>query len=145
MSARPRSGRELVRVAARFKVLAEPARLRVLQCLQHGPRHVTGLMKETGLRQANLSKHLRMLHVHGLVARTRTGRFVHYAVADPAVMALCDLMCRQMADASAPRNPRPTRPAAEDVPGVGVTHRQAGARARRPAVAWQPQRPGAAK
>lgn len=97
MSATLLSARDLRRVAARFKVLAEPARLRVLQCLQHGPQHVSALMDATGLRQANLSKHLRTLHTHGLVGRARTGRFIHYAIADPAVLALCDLMCRQMA------------------------------------------------
>ena len=97
MSATPLSTRDLRRVAARFKVLAEPARLRVLQCLQQGPQHVSALMDATGLRQANLSKHLQTLHAHALVGRTRTGRFIHYAISDPSVLALCDLMCRQMA------------------------------------------------
>jgi DNA-binding transcriptional ArsR family regulator len=110
------SARDLRRVAARFKVLAEPARLRVLQCLQQGPQHVSALMDATGLRQANLSKHLQTLHAHGLVGRARTGRFIHYAIADPAVLALCDLMCRQMAatpalsrTASRPRGASPSR------------------------------------
>ncbi len=112
MSTTPLSVRDLRRVASRFKVLAEPARLRVLQCLQHGPQHVSALMDATGLRQANLSKHLQTLHAHGLVGRARAGRFIHYAIADPAVLALCDLMCRQMAatpalsrTASRPRGP----------------------------------------
>lgn len=104
MSSRPLSSRDLRRVAARFKVLAEPARLQVLQCLRPGVQHVGALMDATGLRQANLSKHLQTLYRHGLVDRTRTGRFIHYAIADPAVFALCDLMCRQMA-----RHPAPGR------------------------------------
>ena len=104
------STRDLDRIAARFKVLAEPARLQVLQCLRAGPQHVGALIDATGLRQANLSKHLQMLHTHGLVGRTRAGRFIHYAIADPAVITLCDLMCRQVADlpVSRPR-PRATR------------------------------------
>lgn len=106
MSTRPLSPHDLERVAARFKVLAEPARLRVLQCLRGGPQHVSALMEATGLRQANLSKHLHTLHTHGLVGRARTGRFIHYAIADPAVLALCDLMCRQVVDHPASR-PRP--------------------------------------
>lgn len=97
------SARDLGRVAARFKVLAEPARLRVLQCLEPGPQHVNALIHATGLRQANLSKHLQTLHSHGIVGRTRTGRFVHYTIADPAVVTLCDLMCRQVV------GQRPTR------------------------------------
>ena len=106
MSTRPLSPHDLGRVAARFKVLAEPARLQVLQCLRAGPQHVSALMDATGLRQANLSKHLQTLHTHGLVGRSRTGRFIHYVIADPAVLALCDLMCRQVVDRPVSR-PRP--------------------------------------
>lgn len=114
----PWAARDLDRVAARFKVLAEPARLRVLQCLQGGPQHVSGLVEATGLRQANLSKHLQTLHAHGIVGRARTGRFIHYTIADPAVVALCDLMCRHLDRATPPRrdverrapaNPAPAR------------------------------------
>lgn len=118
MSGTALSARDLARVAARFKVLAEPARLRVLQCLQRGPQHVSALMDATGLRQANLSKHLQTLHTHGLVRRARVGRFIHYAIADPTVLALCDLMCRQMAEGTPPRRwPADRRPAAARVAG----------------------------
>lgn len=127
MSAATLSPRDLSRIAARFKVLAEPARLRVLQSLQDGPQHVGALMAATGLRQANLSKHLQTLHVHGLVGRERTGRFIHYAIADPTVMALCDLMCRQMAATPASRRPSPRRRAAPLAPGL-ARRRAAGGR-----------------
>jgi DNA-binding transcriptional ArsR family regulator len=80
-------------VAARFKVLAEPARLQILGALMRGPLHVTALIDATGLNQANLSKHLRLLHAQGFVSRRRDGLFVHYALADDSVHALCDLMC----------------------------------------------------
>jgi DNA-binding transcriptional ArsR family regulator len=83
----------LASVAARFKVLAEPARLQVLQALQRGPQHVSALMVSTGLNQANLSRHLQVLHTHGFVSRRREGTFIHYAIADARVFALCELMC----------------------------------------------------
>lgn len=111
MSTRPLSPHNLGRVAARFKVLAEPARLQVLQCLRAGPQHVSALMDATGLRQANLSKHLQTLHTHGLVGRSRTGRFIHYVIVDPAVLALCDLMCHQVVDLPAGRSRPPVRTA----------------------------------
>lgn len=97
MSAATLTARELRAVAERFRVLAVPARLRILQQLHDEPRHATALMAATGLRQANLSKHLGVLHRHGLVARVRQGRFVRYTIADPAVMALCDVVCGQLA------------------------------------------------
>lgn len=86
----------LASVAERFKVLAEPARLLVLGALRQGPRHVTALAEATGLQQANLSRHLQQLYLHGFVVRSRQGTFVHYAVADPQVFTLCDLMCGQL-------------------------------------------------
>ena len=58
-----------------------------------GPLHVSALMEATGLNQANLSRHLRVLHAEGLVSRRREGLFVHYAIADDSVLGLCDLMC----------------------------------------------------
>lgn len=80
-------------VAIRFKVLAEPARLRILRALMLGPMHVTRLMEATDLNQANLSKHLKLLHARGFVSRRREGLFVYYELADNSVFALCDLMC----------------------------------------------------
>lgn len=83
----------LAAVAARFKVLSEPARLQVLDALREGPLHVSALIDATGLNQANLSRHLRVLHAEGLVSRRRDGLFVYYAIADPSVVGLCDLVC----------------------------------------------------
>ncbi len=93
----------LAAVANRFRVLAEVARLRVLNALRHGPQHVTGLMAATGLQQANLSRHLQHLYQHGFVTRARQGTFVHYTIADHQVFALCDIMCGQVARAPRPR------------------------------------------
>jgi DNA-binding transcriptional ArsR family regulator len=83
-------------VAGRLKVLAEAARLSVLNELRSGPRNVSELIDATGLNQANLSKHLQLLHAHGFVARRREGLFVIYELADPSVFELCDIMCGQL-------------------------------------------------
>ena len=83
-------------VAARFRALAEPARLTVLHALEDGPRSVTALVARTGLSQANLSKHLQQLHASGFVSRTRRGAFVDYALADDRVLQLCELMCGRL-------------------------------------------------
>jgi DNA-binding transcriptional ArsR family regulator len=83
-------------VAERFKVLAEAARLSVLNELRAGPRNVSDLMAVTGLSQANLSKHLQVLHAHGFVSRRRAGLFVIYQLADRSVFELCDIMCGQL-------------------------------------------------
>jgi DNA-binding transcriptional ArsR family regulator len=84
-------------VADRFKVLAEPARLAILNALRgQGMMSVTTLIDETGLNQANLSKHLQLLYTHGFVERTRNKSWVYYSLADDSVFALCDIMCGQL-------------------------------------------------
>ena len=95
MSHKPLAPETLQLVAQRFKVLAEPARLEVLNALRQGPLNVSTLIEATGLNQANLSKHLQLLHAGGFVTRRREGLFVIYAIADASVFTLCDIMCGQ--------------------------------------------------
>ena len=83
-------------IAERFKVLAEPARLGILDALRDGEMTVTELVEATGLGQANLSKHLQLLHAHGFVSRRREGLFVCYSVANRDVYRLCDVMCGRL-------------------------------------------------
>lgn len=83
----------LTLVAGRFKALAEPARLHILNALRHGEASVSEIIERTGLGQANASKHLQMLHALGYVARRREGLHTVYELADPEVFRLCDIMC----------------------------------------------------
>lgn len=87
------SPRRLATIAARFKVLAEPTRLLVLNALKSGPLHVNALVEATGLNQANLSRHLQVLHAQAFVSRRRDGLFVYYEIADAMVFTLCELVC----------------------------------------------------
>jgi len=96
MSNKPLAPETLQAVAQRFKILAEPARLEVLNVLRQGPLNVSELIEATGLNQANLSKHLQILHAGGFVVRRRDGLFVIYDIADASVFTLCDLMCGQL-------------------------------------------------
>ncbi len=83
-------------VANRFKALAEPARLSLLSALQHGERTVNQLVQDTGMGQANVSKHLQMLHTLGFVHRRKAGLYVFYTLADRQVLQLCNLMCTRV-------------------------------------------------
>ena len=93
----------LALVAERFRVLAEPARLQLLSALRGGEKTVTELLEETGLRQANVSKQLLMLHGAGFVGRRKEGLRVYYRIADPVVFQLCDIMCRGLKSDAARR------------------------------------------
>jgi ArsR family transcriptional regulator len=83
-------------VAERFRVLGEPMRLRLLDALRTGERSVSELVERTGASQANVSKHLALLHGTGLVSRRREGTTVYYTLADPSIFQLCDLVCGRL-------------------------------------------------
>lgn len=85
-------------VAERFKALAEPARLLLLDTLRSGEHSVGELAEVTALHPANVSKHLQLLHHLGFVSRRKDGLYVHYSLADERVNELCDIMCGKLAD-----------------------------------------------
>jgi DNA-binding transcriptional ArsR family regulator len=80
-------------VARRFAVLAEPMRLRLLQALFHGEKSVTALIHDTGGTQTNVSRHLQTLMHANVLTRRKDGPQVYYAIADPSIAPLCELVC----------------------------------------------------
>lgn len=80
-------------VAGRFKVLAEPVRLQILQYLENGESSVTAITQAVKSTQPNVSKHLKLLQDEGLVARRQEGNTVYYRIADESIFELCDLVC----------------------------------------------------
>lgn len=98
MANHPLSPELLKLLAARFRVLAEPARLQLLDVLREGEKSVTELMAATGLRQANVSKHLQLLYGAGFVVRRKEGLHVYYRIADEAIFQLCSIMCDRLRD-----------------------------------------------
>lgn len=84
-------------VAERFRALAEPARLHLMQALRRGEQTVGELVETTGLGTANVSKHLQLLHGAGFVTRRKEGLYVYYGLAGEDVFRLCDIMCGRLA------------------------------------------------
>lgn len=82
----------LAPVADYFKVLSEVSRLQVLCALRSGSRNVTEIMEDTGLGQANVSKHLKILAQAGIVSRNPQGVSVYYEIAEPLIFELCELV-----------------------------------------------------
>nr|WP_241212826.1 metalloregulator ArsR/SmtB family transcription factor [Cyanobacterium aponinum] len=83
-------------VADFFKVLSETSRLNIVCCLRTGSKNVTEIIDKTGLGQANVSKHLKILAQAGIVARTQKGINVYYQISNPFVFDLCDLVCNSL-------------------------------------------------
>ena len=93
----------LALVAERFKALAEPARLQILDALRKRELTVSEIVERTGLGQANVSKHLQLLHANGFVSRRKDGLYTYYALADRCVFQLCDIMCDHLSAEAASR------------------------------------------
>ena len=85
------------RVARRFKLLGEPARLELLNLLNiHGESTVHALVESSGYSQPNVSKHLLLMAREGILARRKEGLQVFYSVAYPSLAGLCLLVCGQL-------------------------------------------------
>jgi DNA-binding transcriptional ArsR family regulator len=80
-------------IAGRFRVLAEPMRIKILDQLRGGDATVTELQEALGASQQNVSKHLGILHGAAMVARTKDGNHVRYSIADEGVFELCEQVC----------------------------------------------------
>ena len=80
-------------VARRFRLLGEPQRLRLLRELMNGELSVNDLAERCDTGQANVSKHLGLMRMEGLVDFRREGTRKIYRVDDPVIPILCRLVC----------------------------------------------------
>jgi DNA-binding transcriptional ArsR family regulator len=80
-------------IADRFRALAEPTRVKLLDRLREGETTVLELTALVGTTSQNVSKHLRLLRQAGIVARRRQGNLSYYRIADATVYALCETVC----------------------------------------------------
>jgi DNA-binding transcriptional ArsR family regulator len=90
----PLSDPMLEAVAARFRILGEPQRLKILQLLEQGERTVGEIAEALGALQPNISRHLQTLYDAGILGRRRSGASVIYSIADPTIFRLCEIVCR---------------------------------------------------
>ena len=70
--------------ASTFAALGEPSRLRIVELLRGGPRSVGDIVEALGIRQPQVSKHLRVLDESGIVAaRPLARRRIYHLEAEP--------------------------------------------------------------
>lgn len=83
----------LEQAARRLRTLGHPTRLRLIGMLIGGPRSVSDLASELGLRRDLVSKHLGELLAVGAVRRVQEGNFALYALSDAFTPQLVVLAC----------------------------------------------------
>lgn len=77
-----------------FQAIAHPTRIGILDSLRQGELTVGAFAELLNLEQANLSQHLAVLRAKQMVTTRKVGNQVFYAVRDPLIWKLLDLMQR---------------------------------------------------
>jgi DNA-binding transcriptional ArsR family regulator len=80
--------------AAFFKALAHPVRIRILELLVRQDHTVQALQEALQLPQPVVSQQLAVLRAHNVVAGTKSGATVRYALRDPLIGDLLDVARR---------------------------------------------------
>ena len=95
LSEEPLAARDAEQLAAALKVIADPARLRLLSLIQvqpGGEACVCHLQEPLGLSQPTVSHHLKVLVDAGLLEREQRGRWAYFRVVPDQLRALGDLL-----------------------------------------------------
>ncbi len=74
-----------------FKALADPTRLKILECIKNEEKCICEVIPYTGKSQPNVSLHLKVLKQAGLVNERKDGTRIMLSIADKNVFKLIDL------------------------------------------------------
>jgi ArsR family transcriptional regulator len=108
----PLSQGEAEQLAAAFKVVADPARLRLLSLIASKPGGevcACELVEPLGLSQPTVSHHLKVLYEAGLLDRERRGIWIYYRVVPQRLQVLRDALAAPAAGQPAPPKERRLR------------------------------------
>jgi ArsR family transcriptional regulator, arsenate/arsenite/antimonite-responsive transcriptional repressor len=85
---RPLAARDAAGLADRFRALADPTRVAIVNRLAQGECCVCDLNAAFDLSQPTISHHLKVLRDAGLVASTRRGTWAYYRLVPDAMVQL---------------------------------------------------------
>ena len=90
----PLSTEDADRLAARFKAIADPVRLKILNRIGSVPGGVCvcDIVDDLDKSQPTISHHMKILTEAGLVTREKRGRWAWYSVIDEEIAALRDAL-----------------------------------------------------
>lgn len=74
------------------KTLANPKRLEIINCLRYNEMNVNDITKEIGARKSNISQHLTIMKLKGILSSRRDGIHIYYKVSSPKVIKAFDIM-----------------------------------------------------
>ncbi|ADL08807.1 ArsR/SmtB family transcription factor [Thermosediminibacter oceani] len=65
--------------------LADKTRLRIVEALKEREKTVSQLVQELGATQSNISGHLRLLKISGIIKSRQEGKYVYYSLSSSAI------------------------------------------------------------
>jgi DNA-binding transcriptional ArsR family regulator len=74
-----------------FKALADPTRLKILECIKDEEKCICEVIPYTSKSQPNVSLHLKVLKQAGLVNERKDGTKIMLSIADKNIFKLVDL------------------------------------------------------
>lgn len=91
------------RIAATFKLLGDPTRVRILAALHdHDELCVHEIAGRVGAHETTVSQALRILRTAGIVRNRRDGRHIHYRLDDHHVSTLLEVAADHLAHTPTP-------------------------------------------
>jgi len=73
-----------------FKALADPTRLKILECIKKGEKCICEVIPFTGKSQPNVSQHLKVLKNAGIVDERKDGTRIILNVSNNEIYAIID-------------------------------------------------------
>jgi ArsR family transcriptional regulator len=74
------------------KILSSPKRIEIISALKEGEKTVSELVEILGTPKANVSQHLAVMRLKGILKSRRDGVNIYYSIANPKVVQACALM-----------------------------------------------------
>ncbi len=73
-----------------FKALADPTRLKILECIRKGEKCICEIIPYTGKSQPNVSQHLKVLKNAGIIDERKDGTRIIIKVSKNDIYAIVD-------------------------------------------------------
>lgn len=86
------------------KTISNPRRQAIIDTIRKSEMTVSTLVKKTGISQANLSQHLAILRVKGVVKARREGNNIYYSIVNPKIIEAYDLISEVLRESIQSRN-----------------------------------------
>lgn len=86
------AARETVALAAFFKALGHPVRLRMVEMLLRGEKCVCELHADSGKEMSTISNHLSILRSAGVVTGEQRGKNIYYTLSCPCLASVIECL-----------------------------------------------------